>query len=955
MRPVAELVGRGALPARARFETDARTLSLDGEWSLRFAPSWAEAPEDLDDPDLDIDGWARIPVPSSWPMHADGHGRPWYTNTKYPFPVEPPFVPDENPIADHAVRFDWQPGGATVLRLEGVDAAGTVVVNGAEIGTTRGSRLVHEFDISAAVRPGSNLLVVRVARWAETSYLEDQDMWWLPGLFRPVTVLHRPTDGIRDLRVEADWRDGVASLRVEVDTGDAARVSLPELGIDIAAGERIEVPGAQPWSAEEPRLYDLVVSTAGETARLRVGFRTVRIEGHRFLINDRPVLLRGVNRHEHHPDLGRAVPRATVEHELRLMKRHNINAIRTSHYPPHPDLVELADELGFWLIVECDLETHGFIHVDWRGNPTDDPAYEAAYRDRMARTVERDRNHPSVIMWSLGNESGLGRNLAAMADEARRRDPSRPLHYEGDWSAADTDVYSRMYAHPEEVALIARGEEPALDDAALDARRRGMPFLLCEYAHAMGNGPGGLAEYQALLDSSDRMAGAFIWEWLEHGIRRRTPDGREYWAYGGDFDEPVHDGNFVADGLVDADRNPRPSLADVARVFAPVRLRVGDAHVEVANRQDLTGLGRLRAEWSREAVDGTVSSGELALPEVGPRETAAVALPDGARGDGVLTIRVLTAGDSAWAPAGHEVAWGQRGALAVPPVPAPTTSPRSDGRAISLGPVRIDAITGRLALGDLDLGGPELVLWRAPTDNDRGHGLLPLRGHDREEFSEEQEWEAAELPRLTARVESIDVTDHAVEVVTRVAPAIFDWAARVRIRYTGDGESVGLGVRIDPIGDWPCTWARVGLRFRLPFAPSARWRGLGPGQAYPDTGLAARLGTWSANFAELRTDYVRPQENGSRRGVVAVDLAASDGSGLAVTGDGFAFTVSPWTSAELATAAHPTDLPDPGDGSWLTIDLAQHGIGTASCGPGVLPPYRLTPRTVEGRLTLRTL
>ncbi|HXR45136.1 MAG TPA: glycoside hydrolase, partial [Pseudolysinimonas sp.] len=276
MMPTVDLVGSGALPPRARFTTDAATLRLDGEWAVRWSPSWDAAPDDLGTPELDLAGWEPIPVPSSWPMQ--GHGLPWYTNTRFPFPVDPPHVPDDNPIGDHAIRFDWEPGGATLLRLEGVDAAGTVVVNGLTVGTTRGSRIVHEFDISAAVRPGSNLLVVRIARWAETSYLEDQDMWWLPGLFRPVTVLDRPRDGIRDIRVEAGYRDGAASLRVEVD-GAPARVAVPELGIEAAAGELVSVPGAAPWSAEEPRLYDLVVTTPGETARLRIGFRTVRIDG----------------------------------------------------------------------------------------------------------------------------------------------------------------------------------------------------------------------------------------------------------------------------------------------------------------------------------------------------------------------------------------------------------------------------------------------------------------------------------------------------------------------------------------------------------------------------------------------------------------------------------------------------------------------------------------------------
>lgn len=955
--PPLDLVGAGVLPPRARYATDARTLPLDGEWSVRFSPSWAEAPDDLGDPELDIDGWDRIPVPSSWPMQpsAPASERPWYTNTRFPFPIDPPHVPDADVIGDHAVRFDWEPGGATRLRLEGVDAAGTVYVNGVEAGRLRGSRIVHELDISHLVRAGGNLLVVRVARWAETSYLEDQDMWWLPGVFRPVTVLDRPVDGIDDVRVEADWRDGVATLRVVVDTpaAEPVLVELPELGLRATAGEAVTVPGAEPWSAERPRLYDLVVTAPGETARLRIGFRTVRIDGHRLLVNDLPIRLRGVNRHEHHPDLGRVVPRSVVQHELRLMKRHSIDAIRTSHYPPHPDLLELADELGFWLIVECDYETHGFEHVGWRGNPSDDPAWQAALVDRMARTVERDRNHPSVIMWSLGNEAGTGRNLAAMAAEARRRDPSRPIHYEGDWSSPDVDVYSRMYPHPDEVALIGRGEEPALDDPALDARRRGMPFVLCEYAHAMGNGPGGLAEYQTAIETGDRNIGGFVWEWLEHGIRRRAANGREFWAYGGDFGEPVHDGNFVADGLVDADRRPRPGLADVARVYAPVAFEFDGDAVRVTNRRDHIGTSWLRAEWMRETPDGALAHGTLPLPEIAPRGTATVELPPDARGDGVLTVVAVLAADTAWAEAGHELAWAQRGALAVPPPLDASAAPRELGDELGLGPARLRPRTGGLRIDDLDLGSPELVLWRAPTDNDRGRGLLPLRGHDREPMSEADMWEAAELPRLLTRLVSVQTTDDAVEVETRVGPAVYDWAARVRIRYTSDGAGLGMSVRVDPIGDWPCTWARVGLRFRLPFEPTARWRGLGPGQSYPDTGLAARLGSWSATLDELRTEYARPQESGARAGVVTAVLSGPDGRGLQIDGDGFAFTANPWTAAELAAAPHPTDLPDPAPGCWLTLDLAQHGVGTAACGPGVLPAYRLEPRPVEGRLTLR--
>ncbi len=949
-----DVVPQGTCAPRARFETDARSLSLDGEWAVRWSDSPATAPVDLTDSDLDIASWDRIPVPSSWPMQ--GHGAPLYTNKRFPFPVEPPHVPDDNPVGDHAIRFDWTPGGRTLLRLDGVDAAGSLFVNGILVGTTRGSRLVHEFDVTDAVRPGPNLLIVRVAQWVATSYLEDQDMWWLPGIFRSVTVLDRPAGGIRDVRVEADWAEGIGTLRVQVDGEDdgeddaeGIRIRVPELGLDLAPGEPASVAAA-PWSAESPRLYDLEVVSPAETARLRIGFRTVRVEGVRLLVNDRPLLLRGVNRHEHHPDLGRVVPREVVEHELRLMKQHNVNAIRTSHYPPHPDFPALADELGFWVILECDFETHGFEYVDWHGNPTDDPAYETALRDRMARTVERDRNHPSVVMWSLGNESHTGGNIAAMADEARRRDASRPLHYEGDRSSEHVDVYSRMYAHPEEVALIGRGEEEPLDDVALDAHRRGMPFVLCEYAHAMGNGPGGLAEYQELFESSDRLIGGFIWEWLEHGIRRHTADGREFSAYGGDFGEQVHDGNFVADGLVDADRRPRPGLADVAKVFSPVRLEALDDGITVENRHDIVDLSHLRGVWSLGGAQGPFD-----LPHIGPGESATVALPPEARGPGVLTVAAVLASDTMWAAAGHQVGWAQTGAYARRPLPEPSAEPVAEGRRIRLGPAAIDAVSGRLALGELDFAGPELVLWRAPTDNDLGAGhAAPSTGRYLD-APEAQDWEAAELPRLTTRVLGVDVEPHAVVVRSRVAPAVFGWGVLVELRYESDGDAVALGVRVQPDGAWPCTWARVGLRIHLPFSPSARWTGLGPDQAYPDTGLGQRLGTWNATLEQLRTDYVRPQESGSRAEVTELELTDAAGSGLRITGDGFAFTANPWTDAELAAAPHPTDLPTPADGCWLTIDLARHGVGTAACGPGVLPSYRLEPTSVEGRIALRLL
>jgi beta-galactosidase len=944
------LVGDGALPPRARFATDAAVLSLNGSWRFLLSPSVADAPAGVGDPGFDDGAWGSIEVPSSWPMA--GHGAPAYTNTVFPFPVDPPHPPDENPVGDFRRRFDWD-GGAAVLRLDGVDNAGEVWLNGTRLGSTRGSRLVHEFDATGALVAGENLLVLRVTQWSATSYLEDQDMWWLPGVFRDVTLQAAPAGGIADVVVHSDWADGAGLLRVDAVTRDGATatVAVPSLGLGgLPVGAEHRIDGARPWTAETPDLLDVVVSTSTETATLRVGFRTITIEDAQLKVNGRRIRFRGVNRHEHHPDLGRVIPPEVVRHELLLMKQHNVNAIRTSHYPPHPDLPGLADELGFYLIDECDLETHGFIHVGWRGNPSDDPAWEPAYLDRMRRTIARDRNHPSVILWSLGNEAGTGRNLEASARLAHELDPSRPVHYEGDWSSTYVDVYSRMYAHQDEVDAIGRQAEEPLPDAAADAHRRALPFLQCEYIHAMGNGPGGIDEYEASFRRYPRTQGGFVWEWLEHGIRRTTPDGRTWFAYGGDFGEPLHDGNFVADGLVDADRNPRPGLADVKKGYEPVQLEVTDdrAAVRIRNAFDFRALDGLALEWS---VEGG-GSGTVPLPDVAPQATAEAALPGDAAGDGVLTVRLVTAASTAWADAGHEVAWTQAGALPAVPAPEARVAPRRDGRRLTLGPAEFDAVTGRLvAIAGVPVPGPELALWRAPTDNDRGVAK------DREGMpSDADGWHREGLHRLRRRVLSVTATDTGLEVVTRVGPAATDAHVVVTERWTSDGGAVGLHVTVEPYGEWPFGWARVGLEFALPYRPEGvAWDGYGPGQRYPDTGGSQRLGHWTVpDVLDLHTEYVRPQENGSRAGCTRLDVGRP-GAGFTVTGDGFSFTASPWTSAELAAAAHPIDLPDATDRCRLVIDLAEHGIGTAACGPGVLPAYRLGARTVTGRLTLAPL
>jgi beta-galactosidase len=906
--------GTAARPPRAWLRSDAPRIELGGEWAFRLSPR-ADAPADFAAPGFDDAGWDRLPVPSHWQLH--GYGAPAYTNVRYPFPVDPPFVPDENPTGDYrrvfAVPPDWR---AAVLRFEGADSCLCAWLNGERVGTSMGSRLPVEFDV--ALKPGEeNVLAVRVHQWSAGSYLEDQDMWWLSGLFREVTLLRPALD---DVFVHADYDPAAGTGTLRVETPVAARVSVPELGIDIAAGETATV-GVEPWSAELPRLYDAVVRGAGETVTLRIGFRRVVVEDGLLQVNGRRVLLRGVNRHEFDPDRGRAVTEETMVRDVALMKAHNVNAVRTSHYPPHPRFLELCDEHGLYVIDECDLETHGFLPVGWRRNPSDDPVWRDAFVDRMRRMVERDKNHPSVIMWSLGNESGSGANLSAMAAWARERDPSRPLHYEHDWSCRDVDVYSRMYAPHAEVEAIGRGEEAPLEDPELDARRRRLPFILCEYAHAMGNGPGGLAEYQALFERYPRCQGGFVWEWIDHGIRR---DGG--FAYGGDFGEPLHDGNFVADGLVFPDRTPSPGLAELKKVVEPVRI-TGDARgIRVENRHDFRDLSHLRLVWE---------GGEL---DVGPLPAGEAAeLPVPAAAEGWLTVRAVLAADAPWAHAGHEVAWGQI-ELRAPGAARP-------GREIALEDAVFDPQTGVLRrIGDLPLIGPRLDVWRAPTDNDEGY-------HGPEQLA--PRWRRIGLDRMRHRTIAVARDGDRLVVRTRVAPAATDLGLEVTYVWTAGLE---LTVEVTPYGEWDVPLPRMGVRFGVPAAlRRVEWFGLGPGEAYPDTRLAARVGRFAATVDELQTPYLMPQENGSRADVRWAELTG-EGPGLRLEGrPHFALTVRPWTSEALAAARHPADLVPHPDWLWVNADHALQGIGTASCGPGVLPPYRLDARPMSFGLAFRAL
>ncbi|MCT9075413.1 glycoside hydrolase family 2 TIM barrel-domain containing protein [Streptomyces fulvoviolaceus] len=933
--------GSGALPPRAWYpSSDAKALSLNGSWRFRLSATVDTEDDSFAEEGYDAGGWAEVSVPGHWVLQGDGaFGLPIYTNHLYPFPVDPPHVPTENPTGDHLRVFDlpadWpslSEGGA-VIRFDGVESCARVWLNGTDIGEFKGSRAPHEFAVGHLLKPTGNVLAVRVHQWSAGSYLEDQDQWWLPGIFRDVTLLHRPAGSVLDFFVHAsyDHVTGEGTLRVDSDVD--GRVTVPALDIDVATGESVTVP-VLPWTAESPQLYDGVLTTEGERVPLRIGFRTVVLEDGLIKVNGKAVLFKGVNRHEWHPTMGRALDLETMREDVLLMKRHNINAVRTSHYPPHPAFLDLCDEYGLWVIDECDLETHGFTEQAWRDNPVDDDRWTLALLDRAARMVERDKNHPSIVFWSLGNEAGTGRGLTAMAEWIHGRDSSRLVHYEGDWNCRDTDVYSRMYANHAEVEQIGQ----RLDGGTLG--RRELPFIQCEYGHAMGNGPGGIADYQELFEKYDRLQGGFIWEWIDHGVKHPELG----YAYGGDFGEELHDGNFVCDGLIFPDRTPSPGLLEYKKVIEPIRIEGDgtDGTVRVTNKHDFADLSALVFEWSYQVDGETVEAGTLSVPSLKAGESADVKLPEppsDAHGssESQWTVRALLASDTPWAPKDHVVAWGQFPAVVRPlPSVSPTDRPVLGERLITLGPASFDARTGALkTVGAVSVEGLRLDVWRATTDNDEG-----TEWQSGTQYS--ALWRTLGLHRMQHRLDAVELGEDALTVRTRVAPAAREVGLSTVYRWTSDGDRLRLTVSVGPDGEWTLPLPRLGIRLALAEADQVKWFGGGPGEGYPDTKSASMAGRWHSTVDGLQTPYLRPQENGARADVRWVELG-----GLRIEGDPeFFFSARRWTTEQLDAASHLTDLAA-GDKVWVNLDNGLHGIGSQSCGPGPLPQYHLRAEPTE--------
>lgn len=958
--------GEGSRPPRAQASSDARTVSLNGMWRFRLCPTAAGSGQDCLADEFDDSAWDEIRVPSHWVLEevsplAGGPARslrgdaegPLYTNTAYPIPLDPPHVPTENPTGDYRLVFDAPEGwDRAALRFQGIDSCGMVWLNGHELGWSVGSRLPVEFD--APLRPGRNVLVVRVHRWSAGTYLEDQDMWWLPGIFRDVELLERPAAGIEDHFVHADYDVASGSGILRVDASVEALVEVPELGIRVPAGQTVTVPGIQPWSAHTPRLYRGTLRSDGETLELRIGFRRVEISDGVLHANGRPLTFRGVNRHEHHPRTGRTLDLETMRQDIVMMKRANIDAVRTSHYPPHPDFLRLCDEYGLWVVEECDLETHGFIYAGWEGNPPAQAPWQESLLDRLRRTVERDKNHPSIVVWSLANESDRGEAFARMRAWLAERDPSRPVLYERDPSYRDSDFYSVMYPDLETLARIGRREEvrPEGVTDAEDARRRSLPFLLVEYAHAMGNGPGSLGDYARIMTAHPRICGGFVWEWIDHGFDAIDAQGRAFTLHGDDVaDFEPRGGRYSLHGLVFSDRSPSPALRELAKAYEPIEIQV-DREIRVHNLRDAADTADLRFRWMLAADGVEHRAGELEVPVVAAGETVVVPLPRitaSGRGELVWTVEAVLADSTSWAEAGHVIAWGQ-GILPGPParlVPAPDPRAGSASRAATaaVGSAQFNAATGRLVrLGALELDGPWIDLHRAPTENDHGQGTL----NDIASV-----WAATGMNRLVHRVDDISVGDGWLRTAGRTAPSTHPHGVRWVLTWTAVGEVVELTAEVEPVGPWEDTpylhrdiWLpRMGLVLSLPGGmTTARWYGRGPGETYADSFEGSKVGGYRSEIDDMQTPYPVPQENGNHVHTRWVELSGPNLPTLRVEGcPVLDMTARRWTSLALERAARPDDLVDSGR-VWLNLDHGQQGLGSASVGPELPERYRVPRR-----------
>jgi len=974
-------------------------MSLNGPWKFRWSTKPAEKPSGFWKPEYDVSGWKDIPVPSDWQFQ--GYDIPIYVNMTYEFArnPQPPFVPrDHNPVGSYRRTFrvpaSWR-GMDVFLHFGAVKSFFYAWVNGHELGFSKDSKTPAEWNITPYLTDGDNVLAVEVYRWSDGSYLECQDFFRLSGIERDVFLTAAPKVRVRDFFVrptlDAEYRDGRLELAVELLNSapglkaEALQVRyllFDSSGHTVLAGSRpVEIGGKEKaaaefsdilkapekWSAETPSLYTLVVELLGQAGQCRealsrrVGFRTSEVKGGRFLINGVAVRLKGVNRHEHDPYTGHVISEASMRKDIELMKRFNINAVRTCHYPNDARWYELCDEYGLYVIDEANIESHGMGYG--ARSLAKDPDWGPAHLDRIVRMVERDKNHPSVIIWSMGNEAGDGVNFENAYRWIKRRDPSRPVQYERAELRPHTDIYCPMYPSIEEIEKYAAGN-PA------------RPLIMCEYAHAMGNSTGNLQDYWNAIEKYDALQGGFVWDWVDQGFAKTNEKGQFLWAFGGDYgpaDIPS-DRNFCCNGLVGPDRTPHPGLFEVRKVYQYVKFKaldLGAGKIEVGNRYDFIPLDSFDIRWEVTADGLVIASGTNEKPGVAPRTGRSYILPlpkiQARPGmEYFLNLAVVTREAAPGIPKGQTVATEQfelpwhADAGPAPAVQAASLSVQDGPReAVVTGrefAVLFDKMTGTLASfkfhgRELVESGPEPNFWRAPTDNDFGNGMNRRLAA----------WRVASLERELKSMTTVQNAPDRVTVTVAFDLSGVQAAHTVRYTVTGDGE-VLIANDFVPRGNAHLPeMPRIGMRLAMPQGfDRVQWFGRGPQENYWDRKTAAFVGLYETTVAEQMVPYVTPQEYGNRSDTRWVAVRDKDGTGLLIVGQPLlGFSALPHWPEDLTLesrgARHPAEIIRR-DFTCLALDQAQMGVGgDDSWGARIHPEYTLPAKSCSYSLRIRPL
>ncbi len=976
-------------------------LSLNGQWKFNCVRKPDDRPKDFYKPDFDVSKWAEIPVPSNWEMH--GYDHAIYLNIRYPHPTNPPYIAhDYNPVGSYRREFtipDSWDGRQVFLHFDGVQSAFYVWINGQMVGYSEDSMLPAEFNVTPYLQKGKNILAVEVYRWCDGSYLEDQDFIRFSGIQRNVCLFSTPTVHISDFFVRAtlddQYKDGVLMIRpklatykkdremrgwtVQAQLYDSAKkaVLAEPLKIDTRrilderypqrdnvrfALMQTTVPDVRKWSDETPNLYTLVLTLRDDSGKIveaqscRVGFHKVEIKDGQFFVNGRSIKFFGTNRHEHDPDFARAVPVSRMIEDIKLMKSNNINAVRTSHYPNDPRWYDLCDEYGIYLMDEANLETHGV-----GGLLSNLPVWHTAFLERAIRMVERDKNHPSVVWWSLGNESGCGPNHAAMAAWIHDYDPTRPVHYEG--AAGDpydypyVDVISRMYERIPGIIRLATNDDPR-------------PMVLCEYVHAMGNSVGNLREYWEAIRAHKRLIGAFVWDWVDQGIRKKSPDGKTFfWAYGGDFGDVPNDDNFCCNGLTQPDRKPNPSLREIKKIYqrihvTPADLRAGTFTVE--NEYDFRNLDFVEGSWKLVCDGMTIQEGTLPKLALAPKHRQNIEIPfrtPALIGGAEYWLKVTFAlvEDASWAPRGHVAAWDEfQIPFEVPPAKVvtldrmPPVKLQEQGSAYFVAGDNFTVTVGKNsgAVESLTFKGTELVtsplipnFWRAPIDNDDGNGMVKRLGV----------WRKAGPERKVQSVEAEQIRPQLVRITADATLPVGDNTKYHTIYNVYGSGDVVVDVSMEPSGSNIPELPRFGMQMAIPGQYSTMaYLGRGPHENYWDRNRSAAVGLYWGSVEEQLHVYTRPQESSNRTDVRWLMLADTGVSGLLFFGMPL-LSVSAWpySMEDLEKAMHIHELPRR-DFITLNLDYRQMGVGgDDSWGARPHPEYTLPAKPYTYRFRLK--